>query len=53
MYVRYAIGEEELYDELADPFEMTNVVAEQPLIAAELRARAQRLCNPPPPGFTW
>jgi len=53
MYVRYATGEEELYDELADPFEMTNVVAEQPLIAAELRTRAQRLCNPPPPGFTW
>jgi arylsulfatase A-like enzyme len=53
MYARYATGEEELYDELADPLEMLNVVAEQPLVAAELRARAQRSCNPPPPGFTW
>jgi arylsulfatase A-like enzyme len=53
MYVRYASGEEELYDVLADPFEMDNVAAEQPLIAAELRARAQHRCNPPPPGYSW
>ncbi len=53
LYVRYETGEEELYDEVADPYEMENVVAEQPLIAAEFRARAQRRCDPPPPGFTW
>jgi len=53
MYVRYVTGEEELYDEVADPFEMVNVIAEQPLIAAELRARAQLHCNPVPPGFSW
>jgi N-acetylglucosamine-6-sulfatase len=53
LFVRYATGEEELYDEVLDPFEMENVVAEQPLVAAELRARAQRRCNPAPPGFGW
>lgn len=53
MYVRYVTGEEELYDEVADPFEMVNLIAEQPLIAAELRARAQLHCNPAPPGFSW
>jgi arylsulfatase A-like enzyme len=53
MYVRYATGEEELYDEIADPFELANVIGEQPLIAAELRAQAQERCSPPPPGFAW
>jgi arylsulfatase A-like enzyme len=52
-YVRYATGEEELYDLVADPFELENL-AGQPSSRAELsrlRERLRELCVPPPPGF--
>jgi len=45
MYTRYATGEEELYDELADPLELTNLVPDGPPSLATLRARAQVLCR--------
>lgn len=52
-YVRYATGEEELYDLVADPFELENL-AGVPSSRAELlglRDRLRELCVPPPPGF--
>ncbi len=52
-YVRYATGEEELYDLQADPFELENL-SEAPSaseVVTNLRARLRELCVPPPPGF--
>jgi arylsulfatase A-like enzyme len=45
MYTRYATGEEELYDERADPLELTNLVSRRPPALSALRARAQVLCR--------
>lgn len=53
VYVRYATGEEELYDLEGDPFELENL-ADEPSARAVLedrRARLRALCVPPPPGF--
>ena len=47
LYVRYTTGEEELYDEIADPFELSNLV-DDPDAASQLaamRGRAQELCT--------
>jgi N-acetylglucosamine-6-sulfatase len=48
MYVRYSTGEEELYDEVADPGEVTNLAADgsgvDPSVLAAARARASSLC---------
>ena len=54
VYVRYATGEEELYDLRRDPYELSNL-AEDPADAATLdalRRRLDQLCVPPPPGMT-
>jgi N-acetylglucosamine-6-sulfatase len=45
MYTRYATGEEELYDERADPLELANLVSRRPPTLSALRARAQVLCR--------
>ena len=53
VYVRYATGEQELYDLRRDPYELTNV-ADDPAMAGTLEALKRRLaelCDPPPPGF--
>ncbi len=54
-YVQYATGEEELYDLVADPYELQNVAgaAANAATLASLRTRAHQLCSPPPPGFTF
>jgi arylsulfatase A-like enzyme len=54
VYVRYATGEEELYDLSTDPYQMTNRATDPSLasVLAERRTRLQTLCNPPPPGLT-
>jgi len=46
MYVRYASGEEELYDEIADPFELLNRAGDPDAAAqlAAMRAQAQTAC---------
>lgn len=53
--VRYATGEEELYDLLRDPRQLTNRDGRgrwRPL-QDRLRADLQELCQPAPPGFSW
>jgi N-acetylglucosamine-6-sulfatase len=52
-YVRYSTDEEELYDLVADPFELDNlagVPAMRPVLD-DRRARLRDLCSPVPPGF--
>jgi N-acetylglucosamine-6-sulfatase len=55
LFVHYAKGIEELYDERRDPFELHNIAgtpaAEQ--TEARLRQTTSRLCTPRPPGFTF
>ena len=52
-YVRYATGEEELYELETDPLELENLAygsaMEQTL--TRLRTRLRELCVPPPPGY--
>jgi arylsulfatase A-like enzyme len=52
-YVRYATGEEELYDLAADPFELENAAGAPSMrpVLEERRARLRTLCSPVPPGF--
>jgi arylsulfatase A-like enzyme len=52
-YVRYATGEEELYDLVGDPFELENLSADPARagVLERLRARLRELCIPPPPGY--
>jgi arylsulfatase A-like enzyme len=53
-YVVYADGSQELYDLMADPFELRNVV-DDTLDGAALQAATRQLhrrCDPPPPGFS-
>jgi N-acetylglucosamine-6-sulfatase len=47
MYVRYASGEEELYDEIADPFELLNRAGDPDAAAqlAAMQAQAQTACT--------
>ena len=52
-FVRYATGEEELYDLGDDPWQLRNVVASRPNKATELRSLTRSLCEPVPPGFSW
>ena len=54
-YVRYSTGEQEYYDLSNDPYELVSR-ADDPAFAnavAHLDQRAQELCSPPPPGFTF
>ena len=51
LYVSYETGEEELYDLVADRYQLTNLAkspAARPALTA-LRARLGQLCSPPPP----
>ena len=53
-YVQYATREEELYNLLADPHELSNRAAD-PGARGELevlRSETRRLCSPQPPGWT-
>ena len=62
MYARYFdprfrddLGFEELYDVVADPFELTNLAtdAEYADVLAAERSEAQALCSPVPPTYQW
>jgi arylsulfatase A-like enzyme len=54
IYVKYADGEEELYDLGADPYELSNLAGDQAYadVQSHLYSRMLQLCNPPPPGYT-
>jgi N-acetylglucosamine-6-sulfatase len=55
IYVDYGTGEEELYDLVRDPLELTNR-AKDPAYRDErraLRSRLVQLCRPRPPGFSF
>jgi N-acetylglucosamine-6-sulfatase len=54
-YVAYNTKEEELYDLVNDPYELQNLAkqAAYATLKADLRAQAQALCKPVPPGFSW
>jgi arylsulfatase A-like enzyme len=52
-FVRYATGEEELYDLAADPWQLRNVARKRPAKTRELRNLTMSLCQPTPPGFSW
>lgn len=49
-YVRYATGEQELYDLRTDPYELQNVASISPDLA-RLSALADAMCHPKPPGW--
>ncbi|MGH2539198.1 MAG: sulfatase family protein [Actinomycetota bacterium] len=55
LFVRYATGEEELYDLRRDPYELRNLaeVSTYEVRLERLRSRARALCRPRPPGFSW
>jgi N-acetylglucosamine-6-sulfatase len=54
-FVHYATGEEELYDEVADPEELTNLAGVSGYRGelARFRAKARAACDPTPPDFGW
>jgi len=54
MYVKYATGEQELYDVRTDPYELHNLAGDSAdrALLDRLHRRMVVLCNPPPPGFT-
>jgi arylsulfatase A-like enzyme len=53
--VRFATGEEELYDLVRDPSQMTNRVGRRGYrsIGRDLRSELRGLCDPEPPGFSF
>jgi arylsulfatase A-like enzyme len=55
LFVHYAGGAEELYDERRDPYELHNIAGAPGAAAAQARLRREtrRLCTPPPPGFSF
>jgi arylsulfatase A-like enzyme len=53
LFVHYADGFEEVYDERVDPWEMENIAGTAEVPTDDLRARAIVLCDPVPPGFGW
>jgi N-acetylglucosamine-6-sulfatase len=54
-YTRYATGEEELYSQERDPYQLTNVARrpENAVLLTAMRNEARRHCSPPPPDFSW
>ena len=55
LLVRYATGEEELYDLVRDPHQMENVAGSPRYeeLRGSLRGRLRTLCDPLPPGFSF
>ena len=53
MFVRYATGEEELYDLRRDPYQLVSQDDEPSRPLRRLRGIAKAQCDPVPPGFSW
>ena len=56
LYVQWSDNQgTELYDYTHDPLELNNLAGrpDYEVKEADLRARAMRLCDPTPPGFSW
>jgi N-acetylglucosamine-6-sulfatase len=55
IYVQYSTGEEELYDLVADPYQLRNLVTDPAAVPTlnAMRLRLRELCSPPPPGFKF
>lgn len=56
MYARYRTGEEELYDETNDPYELVNLAKTDPAQLQFMRKRAESLCTGGtiyPPGWPY
>jgi arylsulfatase A-like enzyme len=55
LYVDYATHEEELYDVIADPYELVNLVDDpgRAAVLNGLRDQLRALCRPPPPHWTF
>jgi hypothetical protein len=54
-FVHYADGEQELYDDRHDPYQLANLAVD-PRWGHEtgrLAARTRALCTPAPPGVRW
>jgi arylsulfatase A-like enzyme len=54
-YVRYQTGEEELYDNLTDRWQLENKVTDPAFadVLSAQRIRLPQLCDPPPPGYQF
>jgi arylsulfatase A-like enzyme len=55
LYVQYDTLEEELYDVVADPYQLTNRAADAAMASTRnaMRTRVRQLCNPIPPSFRF
>jgi N-acetylglucosamine-6-sulfatase len=53
LYVRYGTGEQELYDQKNDPYDLHNVASSPQYagVLAQNLAELKRECRPPPPGY--
>jgi arylsulfatase A-like enzyme len=55
MYVRWATGEQELFDYRSDPHEQRNLAHKRAWrdVRKAMRAKAVRACSPEPPHYDW
>lgn len=55
MYVRWATGEQELFDYRLDPHERRNLAAEPDWndVRKQMRVKAKKTCSPEPPKYDW
>ena len=49
LYVEYRTGERELYDLVADPYQVSNIAGDEPVLVRRMAERLAALCDPPPP----
>lgn len=54
-FVHYADGQQELYDDRRDPYQLSNLVGvpRWQREAGRLESRTRALCTPAPPGVRW
>ena len=47
--MEYRTGELELYDLVADPYQVSNIAGDEPVLVRRMAERLAALCDPPPP----